>query len=1644
MGSHQYVTADSEIDSKSTIYNTGDLRIEVEETKNFYMSTKDEGDDVVLLNKGSYTHIGNLYFDSDGRNKLKNDVFENRGSFTLKQGKIQLIGDAAEKGDFDYFVSNYDSFTFEDCSAPTLIYGGGLYSYSGTVKFINTKADMTETLAGFGTLELCNSDITLEGSKFSGGANLSEGSHLTFHSLTGYHVVNTGTEGDINVLELSGFSYIQNTGNGALILNAVADNSGSAIVVLTDVAYFSKVTVNVAGDLRTDYAGNFVTLVQQTRSLESEQKFYINFTNESATFSVGEGKYLSCGQYMTLTPEKFNDYTNILNLSVQNYMLSDRSAVRYASAESELFDRFYALDISNLSKTDFVMYVGDVDAAGETITALGYDQYYSQQAAAITGKIIVENSSVGEIAFSDTALEIKGGSTVGKITGKDDNDKITISDSENYLKQIDLASGINTITVNGAVSELGLEMNSSGKTTVTFTAGSSYENAQISLASSSDVQLKELFLDWNPSSYQEVQILVSSTNDFSNAQYVFVLQNGTEDFTIDLAQNLYYRVDGLTAEGWVSHILNDTVAPDQVWGFHYTETGFVWDAASDNWGGNGVQKYIIEFAADEDFTAILDTVETEQTRYEYTLPEGVTMVYSRVKAVDYDGNAGEWSMISPNIVDETAPAAPGGLTAETDHKNVVFTWDETTDDMTGVKEYTVTYSSANESYSVTLKDTSLALEDLTPGNWTWSVQAVDNAGNISDAAQGEVFVINPFEFAVIGNPLQWVNTDIILTAAAEPGQSLKFAYSFDNTEWIESSVAVISENTTVYFRGENAFGETVTYSITVDRIDKTAPTLEINGNPTEWTNEDVILTATVSDGNVVFYNGTTWIVGAEQSVTANGTYIFRVTDEAGNVTEKSVTVDKIDKVAPVLELSGNPTEWTNKDAAITADAVDAAGNGATVMYKKDSDKEFIQYPGKISENGTYIFYAVDDFGNQSAMQMVVVDKIDKTAPRLMVVGNAEEITNGDVILTAIYEDAESDISKVEYSFDHTEWFSGSEAVVSENGTVYFKVTDIAGNISETSVEVDKIDKTAPTLEISGNPTEWTNEDVVLTATVSDGNVVFYNGTAWVVGAEQTVSANGTYIFRVTDLAGNSAEKSVVVDKIDKTAPSAPVVSADVTELTNSSVTLTADYGDAPIKEYSFDGRSWQSYTSELLLSSNTPVYFRGVDLAGNVSEISFYRVSNIDQSAPALPTDVTVSIKGNNAFVDWNDVADSGPAGVKGYIFRCGTSESLDSEGTLLTESQILFEGLERGIWYYQIASVDNLGNTSEWSAVSSFSIGATAPENLTGTAAGLSWDAVAGVAGYVVEYSTDDFETVISIETDSNAIDALALPESSFKWRVRTLESSEWVCGEEITGFGSAEAELLVSDADNSKDLFFANAAGTWSQGYAAEHQITGELVMLAGKNKIDDIFEGSADVNALVLSDDANGDALFVDDIFTALGDQARFSQIDEIRAGAGDDIVDMTSTRYTYEGASIKIYGGSGNDTIWASSESSILFGDAGNDRLVGASGGDILVGGSGNDSMHGGGGDDIFAFGGDWGNDIVQQFDRGSVTLWFEEGSESNWDADTMTYSDGTNSVTVTGVSEVTLKFGADASLPEGAFSNEASEKIFEDKNKGMIA
>jgi Ca2+-binding RTX toxin-like protein len=104
-------------------------------------------------------------------------------------------------------------------------------------------------------------------------------------------------------------------------------------------------------------------------------------------------------------------------------------------------------------------------------------------------------------------------------------------------------------------------------------------------------------------------------------------------------------------------------------------------------------------------------------------------------------------------------------------------------------------------------------------------------------------------------------------------------------------------------------------------------------------------------------------------------------------------------------------------------------------------------------------------------------------------------------------------------------------------------------------------------------------------------------------------------------------------------------------------------------------------------------------------------------------------------------------------------------------------------------------------------------------------------------------------------------------------------------------------------------------------------------------------------------------------------------------------------------------------------------------------DFIIGGIGNDSLFGGGGNDIFCFGENFGNDIVEQVADGKVTLHFSSGSLSNWNESTLTYTIGENSVTVKGVTvdNITLLFGNNSNLPQGAFADAASEKIFEENN-----
>ena len=343
----------------------------------------------------------------------------------------------------------------------------------------------------------------------------------------------------------------------------------------------------------------------------------------------------------------------------------------------------------------------------------------------------------------------------------------------------------------------------------------------------------------------------------------------------------------------------------------------------------------------------------------------------------------------------------------------------------------------------------------------------------------------------------------------------------------------------------------------------------------------------------------------------------------------------------------------------------------------------------------------------------------------------------------------------------------------------------------------------------------------------------------------------------------------------------------------------------------------------------------------------------------------------------------------------------------------------------------------------------------------GARWDP--GVSGYVAVLSNDGFEKTIRFAVSQPGIDFYNLDLGEYDFKVRTESGITYSDVAETTVENTETGAVrFVADNDGVADAFFAQSDEVWRSGYYARHvgtsgwaAGTGEMVVLQGKNRIANVFNGSDDASVLFLSDSDNGDALELDDIFTALPDGesepiARFSQIGEVRAGAGNDIVDLTSTKFPVDGMILR--GGDGDDVLWSGDGNNLLFGDAGDDRLVGGAGADVLCGGIGDDRMHGGGGDDIFTFAGDWGKDTVKQTDDGSVTLWFADlTAEDVTISDIMgntVISHGNDTVTVMGrdAGAVDLRFGAGGDEPlfdelaaQGAFADYSSAKIFEDKN-----
>lgn len=283
----------------------------------------------------------------------------------------------------------------------------------------------------------------------------------------------------------------------------------------------------------------------------------------------------------------------------------------------------------------------------------------------------------------------------------------------------------------------------------------------------------------------------------------------------------------------------------------------------------------------------------------------------------------------------------------------------------------------------------------------------------------------------------------------------------------------------------------------------------------------------------------------------------------------------------------------------------------------------------------------------------------------------------------------------------------------ENGSFDFIATDVAGNKTIETVVVDFIDKEPPIIAFSRNgdtnpkkshQTSVTVSDLAnniedgslkyawSTSTPSSGWSSFSNGDTL---TKDTDTGNYYLYIEAADDLGNSHIVRSEAFNVDNTAPTKPTISAETsTGIGYVDIIYSADSAQ---KEYKIDSGAWTAYINQLVLNNNATVYSRGIDLAGNVSEVAEMHVV-VDIEPPV----VTFTKNGSTDYekVDSTKVSVSdGKSGVDASSLKykwttTSTQPVLDGTWTSFSSGDTIGTGSGlNGTYYLHVYAKDTVGN---------------------------------------------------------------------------------------------------------------------------------------------------------------------------------------------------------------------------------------------------------------------------------------------------------------------------------------------------------------
>ena len=546
------------------------------------------------------------------------------------------------------------------------------------------------------------------------------------------------------------------------------------------------------------------------------------------------------------------------------------------------------------------------------------------------------------------------------------------------------------------------------------------------------------------------------------------------------------------------------------------------------------------------------------------------------------------------------------------------------------------------------------------------------------------------------NPNTWTNGSVKVTATLNvDGQNYDLVTSKNSLSgWEKENTQTFISNGTMYVAltdGKN-YGGVASYEVT--NIDKEKPVIK---SLTVSTNTIKIM-ATDNDSGIVAYAISENSVMPTNFITVDNTKIFSkilenkkqstiyyvwTKDQAGNISEvastKTNTVPQLtDENITIVK---TPSDWTNKDVTVT---VSTTEKNFALQTKKDNGEWQTTGTQTFTENGI-IYARLWDGINASIETHKEITNIERVVPTKPIVTakvgsdtGSEYIsgtwTNQQVIITATSSDTQSQINRIEYSYDKQTWATnwGTNLVTNGNQksikgtwgtqynkTVYVRAIDNAGNISEVSSIEVKHDTVAPT------------KPIITAKTGSDsGNT--YTG--------------GTWTTQPVVIMATSSDTQSQINRIEYSHD-------NKTWATNWGTNLVTNGNEKSIKG------TWGT-------GYNTVVYVRAIDNAGNVSDVSSIELKH-DVTAPVINTALSGTTTSNSINLSMS-VSDS-QSGVTKIIwyYKLSTDTVYKSETdtytatTANTKRTHSFSGLTQKTTYNAYAVVyDALGNKRQSSTI--------------------------------------------------------------------------------------------------------------------------------------------------------------------------------------------------------------------------------------------------------------------------------------------------------------------------------------------------------